>query len=181
MKRVILSPTKEVQARINKEAKKEAAKVKREEASKLKKEVYANMDEALRGLNASAKYLSSPQGIEFISKIVPNFNGKVSKGQLFTVFSELDNAKMHNDMIKKIAAKNPSKLIIELLKQFISGENSLSDDDKESLNFFLKDIEPTKNLILVLNNGDRRNQFTNAQLIKAAQYISEVKKVESLG
>jgi hypothetical protein len=132
--RVILTPTKEVQARIDAEAKKAKLAAKRAEAANLRKEVYNTINEGLRGLNASAKYLSSEEGINTIKKVVPSFKGKVSKGQLLTAFTELDQQKT-NKAIE--AGKEP------------------------------------KNLILVLNNGERRNQFSNAQLIKAAEYLTK--------
>ena len=134
MEKVILTPTKAVQDRLNKEAKKAELAAKRAEAANLRKEVYNTINEGLRGLNASAKFMSSKEGIEAISKVVPSFKGKVSKGQLLTAFTELDQQKT-NKAIE--AGKNP------------------------------------KNLILVLNNGERRNQFSNAQLIKAAEHLTK--------
>ena len=134
MDRVVLKPTKAVQARINAESKKAERAAKREALKEIKKEVFANMDESLRGLNASAKYLSSEEGIKEMKKLVPTFKGKVSKGQLLTAFTELDKVKT----------------------------------DKA-----INDGKSPKNLILVLNNGERRNQFSNAQLIKAAEHLTK--------
>lgn len=142
MQKVTLTPTKAVQDRINKEAKKDSVKAAQLAKRALNKSVNKEMDEALRGLNASAKYLSSVEGINTISKKVEGFEGKVSKGSLLEAFRSLDNLKQRN------ATKNGKK---------------------------------ASNLILVMNNGTRRSQYSNAQLIAAAKHITANKVVETLG
>jgi hypothetical protein len=144
--KTILTPTKAVQARIDKEAKRVAKQdtVKAAQLAKslINKGINSEMNEALRGLNASASYMSSQEGINTIAKKVERFEGKVSKGSLLDAFKRLDAIKA----------------------------DKASENGKEA-----------KGLILVLNSGERRNQFTNSQLLKAAQFITANKVIDSLG
>ena len=176
--RVILTPTKAVQDRLNKEDKKAKLAAKREAAKQLRNEVYEAMDESLRGLNASANYLSSKEGISATKKIVPAFIGKISKGQLLTIFTEIDNGSIIKALYSKL--KDATKKEIELVKNYVTNETELSDDDKEKVKVILKGFK-YPNLILQKNDGTRRKQFSNSQLMKAAEYITEQRKLESLG
>ena len=90
---LVLSQTQQVAARAAKEAKRLANVAKREAKQAINLDVNNSMNEALRGLNASASYMSSAEGIENIAKQISGFSGKVSKGSLLTAFKAIDKAK----------------------------------------------------------------------------------------
>ena len=90
---LVLTQTQQVAARAAKEAKRLANVAKREAKQAINLDVNNSMNEALRGLNASASYMSSAEGIENIAKQISGFSGKVSKGRLLTAFKAIDKAK----------------------------------------------------------------------------------------
>jgi len=90
---LVLTQTQQVAARAAKEAKRLANVAKREAKQAINLDVNNSMNEALRGLNASASYMSSAEGIENIAKQISGFSGKVSKGSLLTAFKAIDKAK----------------------------------------------------------------------------------------
>ena len=93
METVDKSQTQAVAERAAKEAKRLANVAKREAKKAINTEVNSSMSEAMRGLNASASYMSSAEGVANIAKQISGFSGKVSKGSLLTAFKAIDAAK----------------------------------------------------------------------------------------